>query len=167
MPERALKACEKQLHQETTQVASVREQNQELASELAWALRDLLRLRLACNETKCVQWLQGAAGLSSVRCMPDVGGDASVPPARPQQGDASSQDSTTGAAFQTVHGISIGTTDVHHSLVFVCWLLRSQQSSGFGDAFDECSQDSTAVARLGWKQAQHLNTVLVQVQMLV
>ena len=53
--------------QHAADVESLREQNTELTAELAWAVKDLLRLRAQENKGRCLEWLLRSEGLSTVR----------------------------------------------------------------------------------------------------
>jgi hypothetical protein len=61
-----LAACKAQLHRKTSEVTKLHDQNIEIVGELAWVVKDLLRLKKLENEGRCMAWLEGSKGLSTV-----------------------------------------------------------------------------------------------------
>lgn len=56
-----------QLHKADTERAALRSQAEELSVELDWCVRDLFRLKQVETNSRCLDWLDGAEGLSTVR----------------------------------------------------------------------------------------------------
>jgi hypothetical protein len=66
-----LATCRAELKAKQQEVVSLQEQNAEVTAELAWAVKDLLRLRQQDNNKRCLAWLQDCSGLSTVRAAAD------------------------------------------------------------------------------------------------
>jgi hypothetical protein len=63
-------SCKAQMRKQEAEIAALQEQNCEVTAELAWAIKELLRLKQQENQGRCLAWLQDSAGLSSVRAAP-------------------------------------------------------------------------------------------------
>lgn len=64
--QRELDAARAELLQKRTELETVREQKQEITDELAWVVKDLLRLKKKDNNDRCQSWLLSSQGLSTV-----------------------------------------------------------------------------------------------------
>lgn len=61
-----LTAARAQLLHKDTELETLREQVRELTDELAWVVKDLLRLKKKDNDDRCQSWLLSSQGLSTV-----------------------------------------------------------------------------------------------------
>lgn len=68
--QRELAAARAELLQKDTELETVREQNREITDELAWVVKDLLRLKKKDNDDRCQSWLLSSQGLSTVLAKP-------------------------------------------------------------------------------------------------
>lgn len=64
--QRELTAVRAELLQKDIELDNIRQQNREITDELAWVVKDLLRLKNKDNDDKCQSWLLSSQGLSTV-----------------------------------------------------------------------------------------------------
>jgi chromosome segregation ATPase len=64
--QRELNAAKAQLQRKDTELEALREQCKEVTDELAWVVKDLLRLRKRDTDDRCRSWLLSSQGLSTV-----------------------------------------------------------------------------------------------------
>ena len=64
--QRELAAARAELLQKDKELETVRAQNREITDELAWVVKDLLRLKKKDNDDRCQSWLLSSQGLSTV-----------------------------------------------------------------------------------------------------
>lgn len=89
-----LAACKVQLRGRDAEAASLREANGELTAELAWATKELLRLKQQENNGRCLAWLQDSAGLSSVLAAPALHSNVQTLPSASGPTSAQGTDTT-------------------------------------------------------------------------
>jgi hypothetical protein len=64
--QKELEAARAEVLQKEAELELVREQNREITEELAWVVKDLLRLKKKDNDDRCQSWLLSSQGLSTV-----------------------------------------------------------------------------------------------------
>ena len=81
-----LASAKAQLQEADAERAALRSQADELSGELDWCVRDLFRLKQLEISSRCLDWLDGAEGLSTVRAHTQHAASAAEPTASAARG---------------------------------------------------------------------------------